>query len=94
VAEGGVERECLALPGAATAKPIIDVTSIPAPTNEMGIFELALDSLCCAYRGLELFKFVTYDAGACSAHNATLVRARERERLQPRSRHELPASRL
>jgi len=43
----------------------------------MGVFELALDSLCYAYRGLELFKLVTYDAGACSAHNATLVRARD-----------------
>ena len=60
-----------------SAKPFIDVTSIPAPTNEMGVFGLALDALCCAYRGLDLFKLVTYDAGACSAHNATLVRARD-----------------
>ena len=59
------------------AKPIIDVTPIPAHTNEMGVFELALDSLCRAYRGIELFTLVTYDAGACSAHNATLVRARD-----------------
>lgn len=59
------------------AKPIIDVTPIAAHTNEMGIFELALDSLCSAYRGLELFTLVTYDAGACSAHNATLVRDRD-----------------
>ena len=47
------------------------------PDTTLRIFELALDSLCCAYRGLELFKLVTYDAGACSAHNATLIRARD-----------------
>ncbi|HKY36893.1 MAG TPA: hypothetical protein VJN18_13190, partial [Polyangiaceae bacterium] len=58
----------------AAARPIIDVTPIPAPTNEMGVFELALDSLCAAYQGSELFKLVTYDAGACSAR--TLVRER------------------
>jgi hypothetical protein len=32
------------------AKPIIDVTPIPAHTNEMGVFERALDALCKAYR--------------------------------------------
>ena len=32
------------------------MTPIAAHTNEMGVFELALDSLCCAYRGIELFK--------------------------------------
>jgi hypothetical protein len=73
----GIVRTVTATLTSSAAKPIIDVTSIPAPTNEMGVFELALDSLCCAYRGLELFKLVTYDAGACSAHNATLVRARD-----------------
>jgi len=40
----------------------------------MGIFEQALQSLCAAYKGSDLFQLVTYDAGACSAHNATLVR--------------------
>lgn len=58
------------------AKPIIDVMPIPAHTNEIGAFERALDALWKAYRGVELFQPVTYDAGACSAHNATLVRAR------------------
>lgn len=73
----GIVRTVTATLTSSAAKPVIDVTSISAPTNEMGVFELALNSLCCAYRGLELFKLVTYDAGACSAHNATLVRARD-----------------
>lgn len=72
----GIIRTVTATLTSCDARPIIDVTPIPAPTNEMGIFEAALDSLCNAYRGLELFQLVTYDAGACSAHNATLVRAR------------------
>jgi len=58
------------------ARPIIEVVPIPAPTNEMGVFPAALDAYCAAYSGLELAKLVTYDAGACSAHNAAEVRAR------------------
>jgi DDE_Tnp_1-associated len=73
----GIVRTVTATLTSSAAKPIIDVTPIPAHTNEMGVFELALDSLCSAYRGIELFTLVTYDAGACSAHNATLVRARD-----------------
>jgi len=73
----GIVRTVTATLTSSAAKPIIDVTPIAAHTNEMGVFELALDSLCCAYRGIELFTLVTYDAGACSAHNATLVRARD-----------------
>lgn len=72
----GIVRTVTATLTSAAARPIIDVTPIPAPTNEMGIFELALDSLCTAYQGSELFKLVSYDAGACSARNATLVRER------------------
>jgi hypothetical protein len=73
----GIVRTVTATLTSSAAKPIIAVTPIPAHTNEMGVFELALDSLCRAYRGIELFTLVTYDAGACSAHNATLVRARD-----------------
>jgi hypothetical protein len=73
----GIVRTVTATLTSCAARPIIDVTPIPAPTNEMGVFELALDSLCSAYRGLELFQLVTYDAGACSAHNAALVRQRD-----------------
>jgi DDE_Tnp_1-associated/Transposase DDE domain len=70
----GVVRTVTATLTSCDARPIIDVTPIPAPTNEMGIFEHALTSLCAAYKGSELFQLVTYDAGACSARNATLVR--------------------
>lgn len=72
----GVVRTVTATLTSSTARPILDVVPIPAPTNEMGYFETALDKLCEAYRGLDLFELVTYDAGACSAHNATLVRDR------------------
>ena len=70
----GIVRTVTATLTSCDARPIIDVTPIPAPTNEMGIFEHALTSLCAAYDGSDLFRLVTYDAGACSAHNATLVR--------------------
>ncbi|HET9573967.1 MAG TPA: transposase [Methyloceanibacter sp.] len=70
----GIVRTVTATLTSCDARPIIDVTPIPAPTNEMGIFEQAIKSLCAAYKGSELFRLVTYDAGACSAHNATLVR--------------------
>ncbi len=70
----GVVRTVTATLTSCEARPIIDVTPIPAPTNEMGIFEQALNSLCSVYPGGDLFRLVTYDAGACSAHNATLVR--------------------
>ena len=72
----GIVRTVTATLTSCDARPIIDVTPIPAPTNEMGIFEQALESLCAAYKGSELFQLVSYDAGACSAHNATLVRER------------------
>jgi hypothetical protein len=45
----GIVRTVTATLTSSAAKPIIDVTSISAPTNEMGVFELALDSLCCAW---------------------------------------------
>jgi len=72
----GVVRTVTATLSSSAARPIIDVTPIPASTNEMGVFENALAALCEAYSGLELFQLVTYDAGACSAHNASAVRQR------------------
>lgn len=56
------------------ARPVIDVTAVPAATNEMGHYEVALRSLVQAYQGMDLFRLVTYDAGACSLHNATVTR--------------------
>jgi hypothetical protein len=75
----GVVRSITATLTSSAARPIIDVTPVPAFTNEMGAFETALDSVCGAYNGL--FQLVTYDAGACSAHNAALVRARDKHYL-------------
>lgn len=58
------------------ARPCIDVYVIPAPTNEMGVFKRALDALLEAYGNLDLFRLVTYDAGACSKANADYIRNR------------------
>jgi len=58
------------------ARPCIDVYTIPAHTNEMGVFSRALDSLLQVYGNLDLFRLVTYDAGACSKGNAEHIRAR------------------
>jgi hypothetical protein len=58
------------------ARPCIDVYLIPASTNEMGVFPRALDALLEAYGNLDLFRLVTYDAGACSKANADHIRSR------------------
>lgn len=57
-----------------SARPVIDTTAIPAHTNEMGWFPSAFQSLMNAYGQSDLFRLVTYDAGAASLDNATLVR--------------------
>lgn len=56
----GVVRTVTATLTSISAQPIIDVTPLPARTNEMGIFELALDRVCQAFAGLDLFRLVTY----------------------------------
>jgi hypothetical protein len=58
------------------ARPCIDVYPVPAATNEMGVFARALDALLDAYGNLDLFRLVTYDAGACSKANAQHIRDR------------------
>jgi hypothetical protein len=73
----GVLRTVTATLTSISAQPIIDVTAIPAHTNEMGIFQLALDRLCQAFAGRDLFQLITYDAGACSKANARAVRDRD-----------------
>jgi hypothetical protein len=70
----GVVRSITATLSSHSARPVIDVFPVPAHTNEMGAFAPALDALCEAYSGL--FELVCYDAGACSALNARLVRER------------------
>jgi DDE_Tnp_1-associated/Transposase DDE domain len=56
------------------AMPCIDAIPIPAATNEMGQFEVSVRGLAQAYRGIDLFRMISYDAGACSEHNARVVR--------------------
>ena len=56
------------------AMPCIDVIPIPAVTNEMGQFEASVRSLAKTYEGLDLFRMISYDAGANSDHNARVVR--------------------
>ena len=70
----GVVRTVTATLTSHPARPCIDVTAIPASTNEMGAFEAALRGLVAAYDGIDLFRLVSYDAGACSLDNANLAR--------------------
>jgi hypothetical protein len=51
----------------------LDAIPLPAETNEMGGFEASLRSLMATYEGTDLFRMITYDAGACSEHNGSLV---------------------
>lgn len=71
----GIVRTVTATLTSSTARPVIDVTPIPASTNEMGVFSQALAALVATYGTRELFRLVTYDAGACSKENAQAVRA-------------------
>lgn len=43
-------------------------------TNEMGQFPHALRTVLSYYSRSDLFRLVTYDAGACSAHNGKVTR--------------------
>lgn len=70
----GVVRTITTALTSSRARPVIDVNTIAASTNEMGSFRRALAELCSAYQGLDLFRLVTYDAGACSKDNADAVR--------------------
>lgn len=70
----GMLRTVTATLTSSEARPCIDVMPIHASTNEMGTFETALRAVFGAYQSLDLFRLVTYDAGACSEHNAAVVR--------------------
>lgn len=70
----GVVRTVTAALVSARARPCIDACPIPASTNEMGVFGVAFRTLIEAYpRATRLFRLVSYDAGACSLENASLV---------------------
>jgi len=70
----GLVRTITATLTSSPARPCIDVSPLPASTNEMGWFHFALSHLMEAYGHLDLFRMVTYDAGACSLANANAVR--------------------
>jgi hypothetical protein len=69
----GAVRTVTATLVSSRARPVIDATSIPASTNEMGCFTRALAALMAVYGRSDLFRLVTYDAGACSKDNARAV---------------------
>ena len=52
----GVVRTVTATLTSHPARPCVDVTTIPASTNEMGAFEAALRGLVAAYDGIDLFR--------------------------------------
>lgn len=66
----GMVRTITACLVSAPGRPCLDAYPIPAATNEMGTFMPALRALVTAYAGLDLFRVVMYDAGACSEANA------------------------
>ena len=71
----GLVRTISAVLVSSPAHPYLHVTPVPASTNEMGIFQRAFDELMSVYSRADLFRVVTYDAGACSKDNAQHVRA-------------------
>jgi hypothetical protein len=71
----GLVRTISAVLVSSPARPYLHVTPVPASTNEMGIFQRAFDELMSVYSRADLFRVVTYDAGACSKDNAQHVRA-------------------
>ncbi|NOY92438.1 MAG: ISAs1 family transposase [Deltaproteobacteria bacterium] len=57
----------------AAARIVIDVTFVPAKNNEMSHFNTAFDALMKVYGRSDLFRVITYDAGATSRANAQRV---------------------
>lgn len=71
----GVARTITVTLTSSRARPCIDVVPVPAHTNEMGIFQAALAHTMRAFGDKDLFRVITYDAGACSLDNARAVRS-------------------
>lgn len=59
------------------ARICIGAIPIPPSTNEVGHYKAALGELVAAYRGLDLFRVVMYDAGGCSESNARWTRTQK-----------------
>ena len=71
----GMVRTISAVLVSSPARPYLNVTPVPASTNEVGIFTRAIDEVISTYRRADLFPAVGYDAGACSKDNAAYVRS-------------------
>ena len=69
----------------APGRPCIDAIPLPASTNEVGHFQAAFAELVATYG--DLFRLVTYDAGASSEANGTAVVAARKD-YAFRLRHE------
>ena len=70
----GMLRTITATLVSTAARICVGAIPIPPKTNEVGHFQSALGELLEAYRGLDLFRVVMYDAGGCSEANARYVR--------------------
>lgn len=79
-ASGMVRTVTCSLVSSAT-RACIDAIPIPASTNEMGHFSVAFEGLMKAYGKSDLFKFISYDAGACSEANGREVVEKNRDYL-------------
>jgi len=75
----GILRTVTAALVTAPGRPCIDATPIPPQTNEMGSFPTAFTQLVQQYG--DLFRVVTYDAGASSEANGRLVVENDKDYL-------------
>ena len=71
----GLLRTVTATLVSSSVRVCLDAFPIAAASNEMSTFQAALSSLLDAYRGLDLFRLVLYDSGACSKDNAAFTRS-------------------
>lgn len=84
----GLMRTVTSVLSTSAGRPCIDVSPIPASTNEMGHFRGAFDGLCDRYG--RLFELVSYDQGANGEQNALHVLSRNKHylfRLNDERRH-------
>jgi hypothetical protein len=84
----GLMRTVTSVLASTSSRPCIDVSPIPASTNEMGHFQAAFGAMCDRYS--RLFKLVSYDQGANGEENALYVLERDKHylfRLNDERRH-------
>ena len=84
----GLMRTVTSVLASTASRPCIDVSPIPACTNEMGHFQTAFDALCRRYP--RLFEMVSYDQGANGEENALHILSHNKHyllRLNDERRH-------